>query len=263
MSFATCILGVALLQGGSQQAATWPTGFRPVRDLESIQELGTGAEYIVSNDHGKLRVEERLAHEARMRKEGVATKIKPKFVVKLDNVTVSWAGFAGTEVNDGSFVNVDEGEFGGGIIWFAKDGSKYIVVSNRQTQILGATSKGVYAVQGLDHMQFWFSKLVRLEHGATGWKTVDVSDLHDVLRPIIQDGDHFVFATSYYVSTLETDGAQHELYHYDFTAYPSSIVKVGNSIWVGTHYHLLRLTKQKKGTYEPEWFEKDGGSPAS
>ena len=230
-------------------------GFKSVDDPYTMQDKESPG-YMVSSINGNLRVETRKDWEERQMAEYAAThKGKPKYVVNLGDSSLNWYAGDGVKVHDGWLDYADVGEFGGGIVWVARDQSKYRVISRDNTRFLASTSKGLFAVQSLEHGLFWFSRMVKLEPSLTGWKVGFVSDLHEVLTAITVDGDHLLFASQNFVSTLEANGSQRELYRFPAQVSPQSIAIVNREIWVGTGSHLLRLVF-KDGEYRGDWLER-------
>lgn len=246
----------------ARAAASTPNGFHQVdrRRFEIFDE--NGPDYILSVVDGRLRVETWMEYIRRGEERAKLEKRKPVSQVKLDSSRLNWYGDEGLRVGDGTLLPADNGEFGGAIIWFPKRGQEYKLISDLNTQIVAKTSRGIFAVQGSDHMMFWYSKLVEVERTSSGWKTRLISDLHDVAHSILQDGDHFVMALDRYVSTLETDGSQREICRYNNRLSPQTIVKLGDgSIWVSFSSSLLRLTPVADGSYHDQWFVADRKKP--
>lgn len=239
----------------SLQVSGTPPGFKPVGETTIFRraEPDYGAEsYMVSLEGDRLRVETRVAWVARESRVKVP---RPKVVIDLGMSRARWNPGEGVRVSDGWLQGFDMGEFGGGLYWFAPDGSSYRRVNDKNVAILGKTSKGLFAVRSLSHLKFWYADLVELVPGAHGWKTRVVTDLHESPGPILQAGDRFVYATNRFVTTLETDGTQHEIYHPWSALRPESMVLRSNGeIWIGSTQALLRLTPKADGHYTPQWF---------
>lgn len=215
----------------------------------------TPRDYRESLVDDRVRVETRSNWLERFYTESKTRKPPTGLAIKLSNGTVYPALIPGLPVKSGQLQGYDMGEFGGGIYWISRNGKEFRKVNDRNTQIVGATSKGVYAVQALQHLQFWYAALVKVSQGAKGWQVRTVTDLHTVPSAIVQDGDRFVYAAENYLSTLELSGAQHEIYRSLLGMRIGSMIRRRNGeIWGGASKGLIRLSPQKAGGYAVQWF---------
>jgi hypothetical protein len=243
-----------------------PNGFVPANTRDVFQARnGRGdstPDWMVSSLNGRVRVETRVDWVKRDIAEGKAIIKKqqtpPKFTFKMDGMTVAWKPGQGVPVSDGWLDCYDGGEFGGGLIWYARDLSHYKLVSGRNTQIIAQTHKGLFAIQSLTHMMFWYSDLVELLPGPKGWSTKLVTNLHVSPIAVVQDGDRLVYMTYDFVTTLETDGKQFEIYNGDFERLePESMVRLPSGvIWIGGSVGVLRLAPKADGGFSTQWFLK-------
>lgn len=243
---------IALVVLATGQGA--PAGFKAVdeRAVMNHRPDWDATSYSVSLDGDRLRVETREQWWERNRN---ARAPRPKVVLDFGMSKVGWNPGDGVRVEDGWICGYDNGEFGGGLYWFSPDGSRHVEIDGKNVAIVGKTSKGIFAVRSLTHLMFWYADLVAVEPSPAGWKLRSITDLHRSPGPILQAGDRFIYATDEYVSTLETDGTQHELYHPWGRISPDSMVRRANGeIWIGSTLALLRLTPKTGGKYAPQWF---------
>lgn len=233
-----------------------PTGF-VAADEQHALTAKAGHGWMATLVDDRVRIETRVAWANREERETKRNTRIPDQKQKLDSVTVSLFKGEGTPVDDGWLTPVDAGEFGGGILWLSRDGSRKNIVSGRNTLAILKTEKGIFAVQALNHMMFWYGSLVKVERGPAGWTAKAVTDIHTSPFVVI-DGDRFVMATNEYVSTLETDGTQHEIYrpmnYEDGFTVASMVRRKGGEIWIGTDRAVLRLRPKAGGEYQAQWF---------
>ena len=170
--------------------------------------------------------------------------------------TLTWRPGEGVRVDDGWIYGYAAGEFGGGLFWFSSDGKSRKKLSSRNTQLVLKTPKGLFAVQGLTHLMFWYGRLVAIERKDGTWAERLITDLH-ASPAVVADGDRFVIATRNFVSILETDGRQREIYRptrlQDFRV-ESIVRRTNGEIWIGSSSGLLRLIPKLGGEYAAQWF---------
>jgi hypothetical protein len=241
-----------------------PPGLRPVTPNEASRPMvrtGFGVAGLwVSLDNDQVRVETNEEISAHIRKEPKSAPVpKPTRVVKFPEWEAHWSPRQGVEVEDGWIQGYDAGEWGGALIWFSKKGEGHRILSRRNTTLVARTRKGIFAIQSLTHMMFWYADLVQIVRTKDGWSTRVVTNLHVAPNPIFQDGDRFLYATSTFVSTLETDGTQRELYRPHFQMRVNSMVRRRNGeLWLGTETAVLRLRPRPMGEYQAQWFKRAG-----
>lgn len=251
----------AFLATPFQATGQVPAGFQPATgpDLTPRDSGSRTPDYMLTLVGDKLRVETRVDWVKRTtREEGLRRIQHPaKVSFKEDMTRIEWSPGEGVQVDGGWLWGYDAGEFGGGLYWFAADGKSHARIDHRNTPILAKTSKGIFAVQALTHMMFWYSELVEVRRTAHGWTSRRVTDLHVSPDQVIQAGDRFIYTAGEYVSTLETDGSQHEIYRCSPDAGFESMVRRANGeIWIGAATGLLRLTPKTNGEYSSQWFMK-------
>jgi len=237
-----------------------PFGFRKAEEQEvfNMRAEDDGPDYMLSFVENRLRIESRVAWVQREQAEAKhSTLVKDaKFKIVLPSGKLYWKPGMGTQVEDGWLKGYNGGEFGGGLFWFAADASGYKKLSDRNTQIVINTPKGAFAVQAHTHMMFWYSDLVEVRKGSSQWETRLVTNLHVAPADIVRDGDRFIYVTDSYVSTLNTDGTQREIYRFGWgeLRVESMARRPNGEIWVGTSYHLLRLTPKGADQYAAQWY---------
>ncbi|RYG69187.1 hypothetical protein EON77_14905 [bacterium] len=88
-----------------------------------------------------------------------------------------------------------------------------------------------------------------------GWRIHEITNLHHEPYGVTQDGDRFLFAGDRFVSTLETNGRQRELYNAEQRLGIRSLVRLANGdIWAGASAALLRLRSKSDAAYAAQWF---------
>lgn len=236
-----------------------PKGFRLASDRE-IWQLGSpdldDESYEVTLVKDKVRVETRAEYVAREEKEWkVKPKTGPKHSIFLGHATGHWQIGVGAKVSDGWLHGWDMGEFGGGLYWFAPDGSKYLKIDTRNTEAVTNTGKGVFAFQALNHMMFSYSRFIKIVKIQGKWKEVLVTDLHDCPSEILFLGDRFLYVGPRYVSTMELDGTQRLIYRSPRQLMPGGFYQRKNGeIWMGNSRSILCLVPEVNSQYKHFWF---------
>ena len=234
-----------------------PLGFMPVLESELRERQLPERNWRVSFDRGRLRVEDMKAYFDRVPSKRHA-KVEPKVVLPIEALVFSgpWALDPGVRVADGSLHALDGGEWGGGIFWIAPSGRPKIQISDANTLIVARLRGGIFAVQSLAHMMFNFSRLVRVDRVRGKWTTRLVTDLHVPIREAVREGDRFVYlGYDGFVSTLEPDGRQREIYRDHTSQSLFSLTRAPDgTLWVGARSAVLRLTPGRGGEYAEQWF---------
>jgi hypothetical protein len=82
-----------------------------------------------------------------------------------------------TAVKVGWLVNDNQGEFGGAIYWFSRDGKRRYQISEHQALDFLSLPSGVHAIEGLNHMGTDRGSLIRIARPTPGarWKATTIS----------------------------------------------------------------------------------------
>jgi hypothetical protein len=266
---------LALVSKDSEPASesAVPLGFRAAKEPEIFRELGDEEfpeGYMVSLDGDRVRAETRTDWVKRIRAEA-KSRPKPKASVTIPNGDSAflWSHGQGVQVEDGWIAGYSSGEWGGGLFWLGPKGSPHKRISDRNTSIVAKTSKGIFAVQALAHMVFSYAALVEVRRGQKGWETHSITDLHVSPSQVLQEGDRLVYVAGEFVSTLETNGTQREIYRALSEIAARSMVRRANGqLWIGSLHGLLSLTPRPDGQYKAQWYvpaseDKKGGRKPS
>lgn len=246
-------LALVWLSPGTPEA---PPGFHLVEEREIwLLREHAGDSYVVTLVNDQVKVETDSHYYARLDKEYKANPQKAMHKIFLGHGSGRWSPGDGVKVPDGWIHGWDVGEFGGGLYWFSPKGEKYEKIDDRNTGFVGATSKGVFAFQGLEHMMFRYSRFVKLERGKNGWTSRLVTDLHDCPRAYLNLGDRFLYVGTQYISTMELDGTQRLVYRTPGKFWANSMSQRKNGeIWMGSSQTILCLSPEPGGKYKPYWF---------
>lgn len=100
----------------------------------------------------------------------------PAFVPKVGRFTHATAHL---EVDEGWLVGFNQGEFGAAIYWFSKNGSKNYKISDHQFVAFARNADGIFAVEGLAHLDTDEGTVIRLVRSGVGnrWKAISVASL--------------------------------------------------------------------------------------
>lgn len=242
-------------------ASSAPPGFREVDELTALRHTNDDAspsmwEMRLVDDKPVIettaeRNKRDLNRELSRQKSGKA------FVFPHQTRLVTWMPGDGVRVGDGWLFGFAEGEFGGGLWWFSKDGRSHQKISEDNTEAVLVTTKGAFAVEALNHLgMLFYGRLVALERKNGAWTQRTITDLHT--SPVVAaDGNRFLIATNRYISTLETDGRQREIYNGRgmFEFHVNSLVRQKNGdVWAGCWNGVLRLRPTPAGEYAAQWF---------
>jgi len=224
-----------------------------VANLESGDET---PDYVVTLAGDRVRVETRVAWVARKRKE---QKEPPAdVVIKQAQATFRWHKGDGVKVDDGWLVGYDAGEFGGGLYWIDEKNLSKRLISDRRTPFLAKTARGIFAIQSYSHFSFGYSQLVALDLKEGTWHTQAITDLHSNPVSIVLEGDRFILAQSKYVTTLETNGRQREIFRptqlIGGFLIESMVRSPNGEIWIGSQNAVVCLQPRGPDNYSPYWF---------
>ena len=73
-----------------------------------------------------------------------------------------------TAVDDGWLIGFNEGEFGGALYWFSRDGKRSFVISSDQIVDFFSLADGLYAIEGLAHMSASRGSILRISRPKQG-----------------------------------------------------------------------------------------------
>lgn len=79
-------------------------------------------------------------------------------------------------VSDGWIIGFDIGEFGAGVVWYNKDGSKSYEIAQEYIQQFLVTPDGIFVQGGCDHMGISIGTLSRLEKKGRRWQLTRLLD---------------------------------------------------------------------------------------
>lgn len=255
-------LAIALLQSSDS-----PSGFVPVSEraaLDGRSEEDT-PDYQISLLDGRMRVE---SWAKWLRREGAEAKTRPASepstgpFLKLGMAKLSLKPGHGLKVLGGWLSAWHFGEFGGGIVHVSDPGGEMTLVTDVPTHLIAQTSRGLFAEQGLAHMGSDFGTLIEVLGPEGGWRVRHVTDLHHSSRGVVQEGDRFLFTHDRFVSTLETDGRQHEIYRtWEEIDAMSMVRHKSGDVWIGARRAILRLRPKPNGEYSAQWFAPSKSKP--
>lgn len=245
-----------------------PAGFRPATEHEFAHRFANGhvidadirgetPDWMVSRDGDRLRVESRKDWLDRMRDKNQRPPYNqpPKITINVDTAKAFWWPGQGLRVRDGWLLNVDIGEWGGGIYLIDPNGNGYRQITERNTPIMEKMPQGIFAIESLSHLMFWYADLVEVRREKKGWTTRRITDLHVSPYNVIRSGNGFIYSTNEFISALETDGSQREIFRPLYTHSFSSMVRLPSGpIWLGDPDGLLRLTPKPNGEYDAQWY---------
>ena len=163
------------------------------------------------------------------------------------------------QVTDGWLVAYNAGEFGGSLWWYGADGrQRYKVSNDRICQFLPTKRGGLFALEGLAHLNLSRGQIVQIKQNGQGqWistQFVDLGHAPDV-GTIDGDGNFIVSATDTLIK-VQPDKTQKVLIEKAFWAglYPHSIaLSPSGDIYLGMR-HGVSLIYPLNHAYVAEWF---------
>jgi hypothetical protein len=171
------------------------------------------------------------------------------------------------EVKDGWIVALDRGEFGGGIWWVSKDGSRYQTLGHANVAELVKTKVGVLAATGLDHGINGHGEVLLIKQNARGrWRAKHFASIGASAYAATLTPDGYVLVvTRTSLVRVDLDGRTRVLHQGKWDAffdtgqqtssffYPNSMAVTPNGdVFIGMRAVVVHLTPQARG-YSEEW----------
>lgn len=161
------------------------------------------------------------------------------------------------QVDDGSLIGLDVGEFGGGLWWFSSDGKSSKRLSEENVLGFVKTRWGILALVGLAHMGTDYGQVLRVGDGAAGNRRIEVlANLGAAPRSfVIESPDSFLVLTTRDLVRVAQNAAVHHLLPVKYgLLYPNSMTLGPSGILhIGMRHFVTRLTPTEGG-YKEEWF---------
>lgn len=190
------------------------------------------------------------------RGEKLPFKLKPLTIIeKREFDTISTISYV--EIIDGYLVSFYQGEFGGSLYWFDRNGEKRKRVARTMIVQFIKRNNKLYAIGGLQHEGLLYGGIVELRKENDDWKLFDYVNLHDAPYAIdINKKNQFIVITSNHlfsvdenknIDTLVANGYWNMLY-------PTSMVINENQVLVGMRQGIFKfdfITKKE------EWLMQD------
>jgi hypothetical protein len=168
-------------------------------------------------------------------------------------------------VADGWIVGFDDGEFGGGLWWFNRDGSR----SRRIRPAPGASAdlrvpenvvglpkvgERQLVLMGLDHITPGPGGVFRLERASSGWVLVRLRQLDGEPDPWVVADNRLLFLTASGLWSFEPKGSVTRLHRTDIGTFsPSAIVRAPDgAIYVGLRHYVVKL-EPSSGQWRETW----------
>ena len=142
----------------------------------------------VEHDHVCARLSSEPPREA---------KERPRFTPKTQEF-VARDETALQRVEDGWLVGFNDGEFGGALYWFSREGQQHYKISNHQVVDFFSGLDGIYAIEGLGHMGYSSGSVIRIAPAEPGgrWQASTVVKLPLAPCTVSTRRDGTMFITS-------------------------------------------------------------------
>jgi hypothetical protein len=231
-----------------------PTGFVHTSDFNAVRRDPT-KQWYVSIKSGELSV----VSEKQFRESESKVFRKEKFEgikIRGESYPTRLIPRQGISVIDGYMHPVDNGEWGGGIYFENARSGKFTKISFSNTSFLTKIGSRLYAIQASAHMGFQYSQFVEIRREGKKWRQRGITDLHEVPTAYMTVGHAIVYVANNYISTLELNGTQLEIYRHQFNdiGCRSCVALPNGDLWFGCDWGLFCLKKSKSGGYEDYMF---------
>jgi hypothetical protein len=233
----------------TQPASNLPTGWIHAPSRQENSDLwycaGYGGSWVVNNDRSGVALT-RFDPEVEKQKP-----IPPK--LKLSKEMIGRRSIQPT--SNGWLIGFDAGEFGGGLWWFNRAGSRTVKLLSDNVHAIYESSAGILILVGLNHMGLNYGQVYRFTDISVKVATVPVAKLDGSPEAsIIEEDGNIIIATDHSVLRLNTDGQISEIYKTEeYLTYPTSAAIDPNGIiYVAMRFFVLRLIPRTDG-YKAEW----------
>lgn len=104
---------------------------------------------------------------------------RPKFTPKADQFVGASNSTRFSRVEDGWLVGFNQGEFGGALYWFSRDGKHNYKVSDHQVVDFFSLPGGLHAIEGLAHILYSKGSVVRIARSQSNarWQATTITEL--------------------------------------------------------------------------------------
>lgn len=204
-----------------------------------------GGSWVVSNDGGSIAL--RRFDPRREKQEPIPPK------VSLSKKMIGRRTFKPT--SSGWLAGFDAGEFGGGLWWFSRDGSKTIELLSENVHAIYQINSTILILTGLNHLGLDYGHLYRFSDISDNVNVMSVAYLYGSPEAsTVEAGGNIIIATPNRVLQVGPEGKVDELFKSgEHLTYPTSVgVDTNGNIYVAMRFFVLRLIPQGSG-YNAEW----------
>jgi hypothetical protein len=233
----------------SELASDLPAGWIHAPSRQENADLwdcaGYGGSWIVGNSRGSVTL---TRFDPMVEKQKL---IPPK--LRLSKEMIGRRSIQPT--SSGWLIGFDAGEFGGGLWWFSRDGSRTVKLLSDNVHAIYQTSAGILILVGLNHMTLNYGQVYRFMDTPLKAATVSVAKLDGSPEASAREEDgNILIATTHRVSRLSADGQITEIYRAsEHLTYPTSVAIDANGIiYVAMRFFVLRLIP-RTDAYVAEW----------
>ncbi len=200
--------------------------------------------------------------------EKIKIKNRPTFDTKLQEMRLRFSGYCFLEVSDGWLVGYSAGEWGGGLIWFSKDGkkhydikryykkpqkyhdrySRYIFVPVRQFETV---NEKIYAIAGYPRLLDYNGYILHLFKRKGKWAVQQILNMRYVPWAIFREKDGLLIVTTERLMRVSLETLKETLIYKGFYwggLYPNSIIRLKNVFYIGMRQGVVKITVTKEKT---------------
>jgi len=210
------------------------------------QCAGYGESWVADNNDGSI-------HIVKFDVEAIKQSPLPP-QLKLSKKMIGRRSLQATR--SGWLAGFDAGEFGGGLWWFSRDGSRTVELLSENVHAIYQIKKTILILTGLNHMGWNYGHVYKFDDSSEKATVTSVADLGGSPEASTDDGgDTIVVATADRVLRLDKDGKTDEMYKSrEHLTYPTSAaVDTDGVVYVAMRFFVLRLIPQEVSGFTGEW----------
>ena len=183
--------------------------------------------------------------------KAIAVAIKNNKIIAVDGVESSYSN--NLEVEQGTIMGVDNGEWGGGVKFIPKKGNEYKLIDEnfRGFYVVGEKK---YALTGLSHLSLDWGNIYQLKYSSKKWKAKKVIDLGSCPKTFLLKDEKLYLVTDTTLCVIEDGKISENLVKEAFwrSLYPNSIVFANESLYIGMRGGIFsyNLNSKKETWYE-------------
>ncbi|MEO8796302.1 MAG: hypothetical protein ABI551_00325, partial [Polyangiaceae bacterium] len=162
-------------------------------------------------------------------------------------------------VEDGVLVGFDDGEYGGALYWFSRDGKARQKLGSENVIGFATLENGLVAVTGLAHLGMSIGHLIHVAKDGAEWKATPWVDLGGAAETFaVESKASMLVLTTGGLHRITASGSDNELAKTNYDSlYPSSMAIDNRGIvYIGMRQFVTRFVPTAQ-SYREEWLTRD------